>query len=299
MIFTHSIPIANSKEWFWYWEGHKKAFVEFPDTEVYGGMLDFKHPLDFFDIDSDTAERLKKIGEPFDIFDKPLKVAIPAFHIIIFKGMNDENGIGSLLWRFTKPERERMVYGIYASLYHVANSVYCALTICYTDKDFACEQPTAILEIGQDEVPYISPILVNADAAELFTYDDMKAVGEYLANVWFGIQYELINCPEEIRVVAQRDSIEIDGDYHENNGIVHVKRIIPVDEYGNPIKYGAENSERIYKKTAWRVRGYWQTRNGKPVYVRAHPKGPERNNPNAISPKQYVFDKQKIEEDSE
>jgi hypothetical protein len=83
----------------------------------------------------------------------------------------------------------------------VKNSVYCAITVCYVDKDWGCEQPTAIIEISQDEGPFIMPILVNEDAAGLFSFDDIQAVGEYIANVWFGIQYELINCPEEIKYI--------------------------------------------------------------------------------------------------
>ena len=300
MIFSHRVPIANSKEWSWYWSSHRKSFTDFPITEVYGGELDLSMPLDYFDIDSDTAERLRKIGEPFDIFNNPVQIAIPSFEVIIFKGINDENGIGSLLWRFTNPDRERQVYGIYASLYHVANSVYCVLTICYVDKDWGSEQPVAILEIGQDEGPFINPILINEEAAELFSFDDMQAVGEYLANVWFGIQYELVNCPEEIRVVEQRGPIEPNGNYHEGNGIVYVNRVTSVDEHGNPIKYEARNSGRVYIKPAWNVRGHMRTlKDGREVPVRPYPKGKERNNPNAINPKQYVFDDEKIEADSE
>lgn len=299
MIFSHRVPIANSRESSWYWSGQKESFTDFPNTEVYGGKLDFSMAVDYFDIDSDTAERLRKIGEPFDIFNNPVQIAIPAFVVNVFKGINDEDGIGSLLWRFTNPERERQVYGIYASFYHVVNSIYCALTICYVDKDWGSEQPAAILEIGEDEGPFINPILINEEAADLFSFEDMQAVGEYLANVWFGIQYELVNCPEEIRVVEQRGPIEPNDDYHEGSGIVYVKRVIPVDEHGNPIKYEATNSGKTNRMPAWGVRGYWQTRNGKPVYVRPHPKGPERNNQNAFNPKQYVFDDRKIEADSE
>ena len=300
MVFTHSVPIRNNKDWSWYWNSKKKNFIEFPDTEVYGGKLVFSQPLDYFDLDSDTAERLRMIGKPFDIFNNPLQISKSEFEINIFKGLNDDDGIGSLLWQFTNPDRERQVYGIHASFHYVMNSIYCALVICYVDKDWGCEQPTAVLEIGQDEGPYINPILVNEEATELFSFDDIQAVGEYLANVWFGIQYELIFCPEEFRVVEQRGPIAPEGVYHENDGIVFVKRIIPVDENGNQLKYEDRNSGRIFTKPAWNVRGHMRTlKDGRKVPVRPYPKGPERNNPNAINPKQYVFDDQKIKDDAE
>ena len=299
MIFTHNKLIANSRELSWYWSSHQKDFIVFPDTDVNGGRLDFSHPLDYFDIDSDSAERLRKIGEPYDIFNNTLRIAKPELELLIFKGLNDNDGIGSLLWQFTNSDRERQIYGIYASLFYIGNSIYCALTICYVDKDFGCEQPTAILEISQDEGPFISPILINKEASDLFSFDDMQMVGEYIANVWFGIQYELINCPEEIRFIEQRGPVEPSYDYQEGHGIVYVKKIIPLDENGNLIKYKTKNSGRIYKKPAWNVRGHLRTlKDGREVPVRPYPKGPERDNSNAINPKQYVFDDSKINEDA-
>ena len=66
MVFTHSVPIRNNKELSWYWDSKKKNFIEFPDTEVYGGKLVFSHPLDYFELDSDTAERLRLIMVPWN-----------------------------------------------------------------------------------------------------------------------------------------------------------------------------------------------------------------------------------------
>lgn len=299
MIFTHQFPIANSKEWYWYWQKHIESFNQFPNTDVYGGVLEFTKPLDYFDLDSDTVEKLHDIGKPYDIFDNPLPTSIPEFEVSIFDGVNDEDGIGALLWRLTNPERERQCYAFYASFFRIVNSIYCALTICYVDKDFGSELPAVIIEIGQDEGPYISPILVNSDAAELFSFDDMQALGEYLANVYFGIQYELTNSPEEIRVVEQRGPIEPDGEYHRPKGIVLVKRIIPVDRDGNRIEYGSKNSGRVYTMPAWNVRGHMRTlKDGRETPVRPYPKGPERNNPNAVQPKEYRFVDEKIDEDS-
>ena len=127
MVFTHSKSIANIREW--YWQARIEPFIVFPNMKVNGGILDFNKAIDYFDIDSDSAEKLRRIGLPFNIFDNPLHVAIPDFEILIFKDFNDQDGIGSLLWKFTNPERERQVYGIYASLFYIEKSIYCALTI--------------------------------------------------------------------------------------------------------------------------------------------------------------------------
>ena len=65
------------------------------------------------------------------------------------------------------------------------------------------------------------------------------------------------NRPEEIRVIKQRESEADNNDeYKEGNHIVLVKKVIPVDENGNRIKYSSSNSNRHYNMPAWTVRGH-------------------------------------------
>ena len=298
MIFVNNGLIAHSNALTWYWRSKIQNFDSFSNMDLYGETLDFSRPLDYFDLSSDCADNLKRIGKPHDIFNNPLPVSLPSFSISIFCGFNDNDGIGEILRQFTSQECERNCYAVYASYYFIKPSIYCALTICYVDKDTASELDTAVLEIGQDEGPYITPLLLNENAVEQFAFDDIRAVGEYLANIWFGIQYELYYRPEEIRVVNERDQIESDNDSCGNSSIVLVKRIIRVDEDGNIIKYGTQKSGRAYRVPAWGVRGHpRKLKNGKITYVTPHMKGKERNNPEFYHAKKYQLDDEKVEND--
>ncbi len=299
MHFKKHKDISTSEELSLLWQLRVQSFVEFPIVKVDSDNLDFNRPLDYFNLDSDAAEKLKIIGQPYDLYNNIIINAIPDFELNILSGINDEDGIGSILSNFTNLEREKSVYRICASFLYYNNCIYCALTIYYQDKDFASELHTAVLEINQDEEPYIYPIFINEKAVDLFSFDEIQAVGEYLANVWFGIQYEMVNCPEEVRVVEQRGPIVPSDSDNESSKIVYVKKVIPVDESGNPIKYDTTNSGRVFKKPAWNVRGHMRTlHDGRQVPVKSYPKGKARDNINVVDPKQYIFDNDKITEDS-
>lgn len=239
------------------------------------------------------------IGEPYDLFDKTTPIALNEFTVNIFEGVNDENGIGSILCDFTNIERERECYAVYASFFNTNDSVYCTLTICFVDKDYAVELDTAILEIGQDESGYIMPVIISEEATEYFSFYIIKSLGEYLANIWFGIQYEMNNCPEEIRIIEQRGSVSPSENNYDSNQIVLVKRIIPVDKNGNIIKYGKTDSGREYKKPVWGVRGHPRTlSDGRVIQVKPYPKGKGRNNPEYYNSKEYQFVGDTIDDDS-
>ena len=91
-------------------------------------------------------------------------------------------------------------------------------------------------------------------------YDDIAKLSYWLGNFWAGIQYEMNNCPEEIRIIKQRDEIsENYEEFKKNNHIVLVKRIIQIDEDGNIIKHGASNANHEYTATVWGVRGHYRT----------------------------------------
>lgn len=68
------------------------------------------------------------------------------------------------------------------------------------------------------------------------------------------------NGPEEIRVIKQRESEADNNDeYKEGNHIVLVKKVIPVDENGNRIKYSSSDSSRHYNMPAWTVLYIWSS----------------------------------------
>ena len=130
--------------------------------------------------------------------------------------------------------------------------MYCAFTICFVDKDFGQEMETAVIEISEDESAFIQPILINEEALDYYSFDDIARLSFWLGNIWLGIQYEMNTPPEETRVIEQRGPNSVDGEEcMSGNRIVLVKRVIPVDKNGNLIEYGPTNSGRKYKCPAW------------------------------------------------
>ena len=128
---------------------------------------------------------------------------------------------------------ELQVYGMYVKFAYIDKSVYCAISICIADKDTGMEMEAAVIEIGQDEEPYIQSIYINEEALDYFDYDYFAKLSYWIGNFWVGIQYELNNCPEEIRVIDQREIQMENNKYKEKNNVVLVKRVIPVDEEEN------------------------------------------------------------------
>ncbi len=298
MFFSNTKSIIDSPELTWHWRSYVHSFSSFEKTDVFRETINFTHPLDYFELSSDTAEKLRKIGEPYDLFYKTTPITLNEFTVNIFEDFNDENGIGSILCDFMNVERERKCYAVYASFFSINDSVYCTLTICFVDKDYAAELDTAILEIGHNESGYIMPVIISEEATEYFSFDIIKSLGEYLANVWFGIQYEMNNRPEEIRIIVQRGSVSPSENNYDSNRIVLVKRIIPVDKNGNIIKYGKTDSGREYKKQVWGVRGHPRTlSDGRVIQVKPYPKGKERNKPEYYNSKEYQFVEDTIDDD--
>ena len=77
-----------------------------------------------------------------------------------------------------------------------------------------------------------------------------------------------------------------------------VRRIIPVDEAGNVIKYGPTGSGRHYVMPAWRVRGHYRTlSDSREIYISPYCKGKERDKADLIVQKEYRFVEEKIDSD--
>lgn len=188
---------------------------------------------------------------------------------------------------------------MYATFTYINKAVYCALTICLVDKDIGMEMETAVIEISQDEELYIQPVFISEEALDYLNYDDIAKLSYWLGNFWVGIQYEMNNRPEEIRVIEQRGQISgNNGDYKKDDHIVLVRRIVPVDEDGNIIKYGATGSGRQYSIHAWGVRGHDRTLpDGRVIHVLPYRKGKERKNPDTFVKKGYQFVDEKIDSD--
>ena len=117
-----------------------------------------------------------------------------------------------------------------------------------------------------------------------------------------GLQYEVINRPEEFRIIEQRGPITSaqEAELRQEKRPILIKRIIPIDTDGNEIKYESTGSGRKYSLPVWSVRGHPRTLpDGRVTYVRPYPKGKDRKNPNALISKEYKFVEDKIDSDTE
>lgn len=285
---------SSSKDIEWYWERCVQENTNFSNVTIREGQIDFTKPFDFFDITDEDADKISFIGRQFDFFTQ--HVSLNEFELNIFGDFHADTHIGALLSNVNRLRPEASVYGLYAIFVYSDKSVYCAITICLIDKDFGIELESAVVEIGQDEKPYIQPIVINEETLYYFNYDDIEKLSYWLGNFWIGIQNEMNNPASEIRVIEQRGSIiGNDKDYKKDKNIVLVKRIVPVDKEGNIIKYGTSGSGRQYSVPSWGVRGHYRTLpDGREIPIRPYRKGKERNNTDAFVKKQYQFLDDKI-----
>ena len=297
MNFKSSHLPSFSKELEWYWTSCLRDSVDFSKLVVDGIEVNFSKSRDYFDLTVDNADKISYIGRNLNFFEQ--EIALEGFEMMIFGDMHADTQIGALLSCANHLREELEVYGLYATFVNIGKSVYCAFTTCIIEKDTGMEMDTAVIEIGQDEEPYINPIIINSEALDYYNYDEIAKMSYWLANFWVGVQYEMNNCPEEIREIHQRELIENDvNDYKRENNIVLVRRINPIDEAGNVIKYGPTGSGHHYNMPAWRVRGHYRTLpDGREIYISPYCKGKNRDKADLIVQKEYRFVEEKIDSD--
>lgn len=299
MNFKSSRLPSSSKDVEWYWKRCVRENIDFSRVTINESQIDFTKSVDYFDLTDGGADKISFIGRQFDFFAQ--HVALKEFKLEIYGDLSTDTQIGVLLSGINHLRVEASAYGMYATFTYIDKAVYCAFTICLVDKDFGMEMETAVVEISQDEEPYIQPVFISEEALDYFNYDDIAKLSYWLGNFWVGIQYEMNNRPEEIRRIEQRGSISGNSEeYKKGDHIVLVKRIVPVDEDGNIIKYGATGSGRQYNNPVWGVSGHYRTlADGRETYVCPHRKGKERNNPDIFDKKEYQFVDEKIDLDIE
>lgn len=284
----------------WHWKQYVQEQFNLSKISINGSIVDFNLPSDYFELSDFDADKLSLIGRKFSFFSQP--VSLTDFELSIFGNISATTQIGILLENIKHLRPTADVYGLFAKYKYIGKSVYCATTICFVDKDLGEEMETAVFEISEDEAAYVLPVSINEDALNYYTFDDLAKLAYWLGNFWLGIQYELNGRPEEIRIIEQRGSIvpQVEDKSSSRKRIVLVKRIIPVNENGEEIKYNVTNSGRQYTVPVWGVRGHpRRLKNGQVTYVRPYPKGKERNNPVVLAEKGYKFVDSKIESDIE
>lgn len=300
MNFSENKLPSSMEELDGYWKQHVQEEFSFTEINIQREKINYNLPVDYFDMTDNVADKIAFIGRRFDFYSQP--VSMIDFEVNIFGEINPETQIGGLLSSIKHLRPTADVYGLFAKYKYIDKSVYCAITVCYVDKDFGSEMETAVFEISEDEGAYILPVAISKEAIDYYTFDDLAKLAYWLGNLWVGIQYEVNNRPEEIRIVEQHGPITAaqEQELHQEKRVVLIKRIIPVDADGNEIKYESTGSGRKYTLPVWGVRGHPRTlADGRVTYVRPYPKGKDRKNPNALESKEYKFVEEKIDSDTE
>ena len=300
MNFSENKLPSSTKEVNWYWTQCIQERFEFTEVSVHGKKQNFTLPCDYFDMKDSDADKIAFIGRRYGFFSQT--IAMNEFELNLFGEINPDTQIGGLLSsiKYLRPTAD--VYGLFARYKYIEKSVYCAITVCYIDKEIGAEMDTAVIEIGEDENSYILPIAISEEALDYYTFDDLAKLAYWLGNFWVGLQYEVINRPEEFRIIEQRGPITSaqEAELRQKKRPILIKRIIPVDTDGNEIKYESTGSGRKYSLPAWGVRGHPRTLpDGRVTYVRPYPKGKDRKNPEALISKEYKFVEDKINLDTE
>lgn len=297
MDFSLNRMPSTQREIEWQWRQAVKDYIDFSSINVNGTNYDFDLNMDYFNMTDAKADQLSFVGRRYDFFGQ--SVNLKDFRLEIFGDIHQDTQIGMILNGINHYREEASPYGLFASYRYIGKSVYCAITVCLVDKDWSSEMDVAVLEISQDENAYVLPVEISEEALAYSSFDDIMRLAYWLGNFWVGVQYEINNRPEEIRIVEQRGPISPDDDeYKSHNEIVLIKRIIAVDKAGRPIEYGAVGSGRKYHVPSWGVRGHERTlSDGRVIPVRPYRKGKERNNREIYKEKQYKLDDEKINED--
>ena len=294
---TDTLP-SSKKEVEWYWQKTVQETFDLSNVMIKNKKVDFNIPLDCFELSDINADKISFIGRKYAFFSQP--ISITNFELSIFGDISADTQIGSLLSNIRNLRPTAETYGIYVKYMYFDNSVYCGITICFVDKDTGEEMETAVFEIGEDENAYIVPISINDETLSYYSFDDLAKLVYWLGNFWIGVQFELNNCPEEIRIVEQRGPItpNQEQEIKQSKQPVLIKKIISTDEEGNIIKHTAKQSGRKFTLSSWSVRGHSRTlSDGRVIKVNPYRKGKDRKDCKKLVAKEYEFVKEKIDGD--
>ena len=146
MNFSKNKLPSSTKEVVRHWMQCVQEELDFTDVNVYGKQQNFNLPSEYFNLKDSAADKIALIGRQYSFFAHP--VAMTDFELNIFGEINPDTQIGGLLSNIKHLRPTADVYGLFARYKYIEKSVYCAITVCYVDKDFGSEMETAVIEIG-------------------------------------------------------------------------------------------------------------------------------------------------------
>lgn len=291
MDYKKSKLPSSSGEMEYFWKSSLDYYMDFETIKINDTITNFTLPVDYFELTDEAADNISFDGRKLDFFSQ--NISLTDFGISLFGDISPDTQIGGLLSNVANVKPSTIAFSIEATFKYIEKSVYCAFSIGVADEDSGMELDVAVIEIGQDEVPYVTPVSINEDALYYYSLDDIAKIAYWLGNLWIGIQFKLNNYPEEIRVVNEKDfqHTEETNSNRKKQNIVFVKQVTTINSFEN----NNENSKatKEYKLPSWGVRGHIRVLpDGREIHVRPYRKGKERKNPSALVKKEYKFEKE-------
>lgn len=291
MDYKKSKLPSSSSETEHFWKSSLDYYMDFENIKINGKATNFALPVDYFELSDEAADNISFKGRKLDFFSQ--NVFLTDFRMSLFGDISPDTQIGGLLSNVAHIKPSTIAFSIEATFKYIEKSVYCAFSIGVADEDSGMELDVAVIEIGQDEFPYITPVSINEDALYYYSLDDIAKITYWLGNFWIGIQHKLNNYPEEIRIVDETDfqSTEKTNSDSKKQNIVLVKKVTTINNYEKNNVNSKTTKE--YKLPSWGVRGHKRVlQDGREIQVRPYRKGKERKNPSALVKKEYKFEEE-------
>lgn len=285
---TSKLP-SFSSETEYFWKSSFDYYMDFKNIKINDSVVNFTLPVDYFELTDEMADNISFEGRKLEFFSQ--NISLSDFGMSIFGDISPNTQIGGLLSNVANIKPSTIAFSIDATFKYIEKSVYCAFSIGVADEDSGMELEVAVVEIGQDEHPYINPVSINEDVLYYYSLDDIAKISYWLGNLWIGIQFKLNNYPEEIRVIDESTfkNFEKSNDNSKRPNITFIKKVTVLNNNAKTNENAKVTKE--YKLPSWGVRGHKRILpDGREIHVRPYRKGRERKNPSTLVKKEYKFE---------
>jgi len=236
----------------------------------------------------------------------PCRAPLPAFEVTMFIDTEACDTRIAKLLQPAKPYREDMwIYGFDALFVADApsddpnvavNGVTCLLTLHDCNDSSGGSSDVALFSFFEKNAPEFSiiPWNVAEEADWLCDLSGLKALAQWLAYLWRGIQDRLVNRPELVRQrhvrVTKEQIKQAKQQAPGRKRIVKAYRIITIEPETILAPPPTPAQNRTLLCPCWGVMGHWrQYRSGKRVWIHPYQKGKERDKHCLYSSKEYKF----------
>ena len=133
MRYSNKLP-SVSPELYMAYDNSVRCSVNFSTVPLYGSVYNYTQISDVFELSDYVADKLAVIGHEHNFGE----IGIDRFRVDLLNQIHDDTHIGLLLSCVSKKRKEECFsYGMWADFISIGKAVYCAITVCFVDKDSA------------------------------------------------------------------------------------------------------------------------------------------------------------------